>query len=370
MYRSTLRETSSIFARMSIDSTRFAQYTFYIRNSCRENIGGLVLKVLVTGGAGYIGSHTIRELTARGHEVIALDTLERGYKQVLLGVPFAQADIADGERLDEVFAKEKPAAVIHFAAYKAPGESMQEPAKYFRNNVAGTLSLLEAMLRHDCHTIIFSSSCSVFGTPKSLPVTEDAPFGPESVYGESKLMVEKMLGWFDKTTPLRSASLRYFNAAGASFDNKIGEDWNYTGNLIPLVMKAALGKSSAAKIFGTDYPTPDGTAIRDYIHVVDLAQAHVKALEYVASTRKSTAFNLGTGVGSSVKEVIDATKRISGIDFRVDNEPRRPGDPVAIYADNSKARSELDWQPQYTLEDIVRTAWQWHSTHPDGIPAQ
>ena len=325
------------------------------------------MKVLVTGGAGYIGSHTVRELTARDYAVIVLDTLERGNKQSTLNVPFVQGDMGDAQRMDELFQQEKPDGVIHFAAYKAPGESMHEPAKYFRNNVAGTLTLIETMLKHHCYSLIFSSSCSVFGTPKQLPVTEDAPFGPESVYGESKLMVETMLRWFDKTSELRSVSLRYFNAAGASFDNKIGEDWTVTGNLIPLVMKAALGKVPSAKIFGTDYPTPDGTAIRDYIHVVDLAVAHVKALEYITQTHKSTAYNLGTGVGSSVKEVIDLTKRISGVDFKVELLPRRPGDPVSIYADSHKAQAELGWKPKYNLEDIVRTAWQWHSTHPNGF---
>lgn len=325
------------------------------------------MKVLVTGGAGYIGSHTVRELTARNYAVIVLDTLERGNKQSTLNVPFVQGDMGDAQRMDELFQQEKPDGVIHFAAYKAPGELMHEPAKYFRNNVAGTLTLIETMLKHNCYSLIFSSSCSVFGTPKQLPVTEDAPFGPESVYGESKLMVETMLRWFDKTSELRSVSLRYFNAAGASFDNKIGEDWTVTGNLIPLVMKAALGKVPSAKIFGTDYPTPDGTAIRDYIHVVDLAVAHVKALEYITQTHKSTAYNLGTGVGSSVKEVIDLTKRISGVDFKVELLPRRPGDPVSIYADSHKAQAELGWKPKYNLEDIVRTAWQWHSTHPNGF---
>ncbi len=325
------------------------------------------MKVLVTGGAGYIGSHTVRELTARGYDVVVLDTLELGNRQSVLNVPFVQGDIRDAESLDRIFQQEKPEGVIHFAAYKAPGESMSEPAKYFRNNVTGTLTLIETMLKHNCNALIFSSSCSIFGTPKQLPVTEDAPFGPESVYGESKLMVETMLRWFDKISGFRSVSLRYFNASGASLDNVIGEDWTRTGNLIPLVMKAALGKSPSAKIFGTDYPTPDGTAVRDYIHVVDLAIAHVQALEYVLRTGKSTEYNLGTGVGSSVKEVVDLTKQISGIDFKVELLPRRPGDPVAIYADNRRARAELEWKTQYNLEDIVRTAWRWHSTHPNGF---
>lgn len=328
------------------------------------------MKVLVSGGAGYIGSHTVRELLARGHQVVVLDTLELGNKQSLLGAPLIQGDTADGALLDKIFNEEKPDAVMHFAAYKAPGESMSQPAKYFRNNVSGTLSLLEAMLRHDCRYFVFSSSCAVFGTPKDLPVTEDAPFGPESVYGETKLMVETMLRWFDKTTNLRSVSLRYFNASGASLDNKIGEDWTVTGNLVPLVMKAAVGKAEAVNVFGTDYPTKDGTAIRDYIHVADLAVAHVKAIEHVAETNKSTDYNLGTGVGSTVKEVVDAAKRISGVDFKVNLAPRRPGDPIAIWADSSKAQRELDWKPQYGLEEIISTAWRWHSTHPNGYNSE
>lgn len=325
------------------------------------------MKVLVTGGAGYIGSHTVRELITRGYDVVVLDTLERGYKQSLLGGTFVQGDTGDEALLDRLFEEEKPEAVIHFAAYKAPGESMSEPEKYFRNNVCGTLTLLEVMLRHHCPTIIFSSSCSVFGNPKHLPVTEDDEFGPESVYGESKLMTETMLKWFNKTRGLQYAALRYFNASGASLDNVIGEDWVVTSNLIPLVMKAAVGVAPSVKIFGTDYSTPDGTAIRDYIHVVDLAVAHVKALEYVVRTGKSTAYNLGTGVGSSVQEVVDTTKRISGVDFVVERAPRRPGDPAAVWADSSKAQRELDWHPAYNLEDIIRTAWRWHSTHPHGF---
>ena len=325
------------------------------------------MKVLVSGGAGYIGSHTVRELTSRGYDVVVLDTLKLGHAKSVLGAPLIQGDITDGARLDQIFAEERPEAVIHFAAYKAPGESMAEPTMYFRNNVCGTLTLLDTMVRHQTRYMIFSSSCSIFGTPQQLPVTEEAPFGPESVYGESKLMTETLLKWFDKTKDVKYVALRYFNAAGASLDNVIGEDWNTTQNLIPLVMKAAVGKAPAAKIFGTDYPTPDGTAIRDYIHVVDLAVAHVKALEHVVQTQESTAYNLGTGVGSSVQEVVDAARRISGVDFRVERLGRRPGDPTAIWADSSKAERELGWKAQYNLETIVRTAWMWHSTHPNGF---
>lgn len=324
------------------------------------------MKVLVAGGAGYIGSHTVRALVERGHDVIVLDTLELGSKQAVGNVQLYQGSITDDALLDRIFAQEKPEAVIHFAAYKAPGESMQVPGKYFRANVGGTLSLLETMVKHNVRSIVFSSSCSIFGTPQTLPVAEDAPFHPESVYGESKLMCETLLKWYDRTQNILHAALRYFNAAGASLDNAIGENWHYTQNLIPLVMKAAVGYTPSITVFGTDYPTPDGTCIRDYIHVVDLAVAHVKALEYIIQTHSSTAYNLGTGQGHSVQEVIDATRRISGRNFNVEYGLRRPGDPTAIYADCRKAERELGWKAQYGLETILQTAWQWHSTHPNG----
>ncbi len=321
------------------------------------------MKVLVTGGAGYIGSHTVYELSKSGYDVIVLDTLELGSKQAVGDAKLYEGSITDDALLERIFTNEKPAAVIHFAAYKAPGESMLVPGKYFRTNVNGTLSLLETMVRHNVRSIVFSSSCSIFGTPQSLPVAEDAPFHPESVYGESKLMCETLLKWYDRTLNVRYAALRYFNAAGASLDNTIGENWAYTQNLIPLVMKAAVGRAPSITVFGTDYPTPDGTGIRDYIYVVDLAVAHVKALEYIMSTDSSTAYNLGTGKGHSVQEVIDAAKRISGRNFKVEYGLRRPGDPAAIYADCSKAERELGWKAQYGLETILETAWKWHSTH-------
>jgi UDP-glucose 4-epimerase len=325
------------------------------------------MKVLVTGGAGYIGSHTVRELSNFGHEVVVLDSLELGNRQAVGNVPFYQGNITDEDFLDQLLAKEKPEAVIHFAAYKAPGESMSEPGKYFRNNVDGTRRLLDALVRHQVSTFVFSSSCSIFGTPKQLPVAENAPLGPESVYGETKLMCETLLKWYDVTKDIKFSALRYFNAAGAALDGTIGEDWTRTLNLIPLVMKAAEGRAPSVTVFGTNYPTPDGTAIRDYIHVVDLAIAHVKAVESLAKTRQSTAYNLGTGQGHSVQEIITATKRISGVDFPVEYGPRRPGDPTAIYADCRKAERELDWKAQYGLETILQTAWQWHHNHPDGF---
>jgi UDP-glucose 4-epimerase len=324
------------------------------------------MKVLVTGGAGYIGSHTVRELIECGHHVVVLDTLETGNKRAIGDVKLYQESITDGIMLDRIFKQEKPEAVIHFAAYKAPGESMTEPGKFFHNNVDGTLSLLETMIHHNTRHIVFSSSCSIFGTPKTLPIAEDAPFHPESVYGESKLMCETLLQWYDRTKIIRYSALRYFNASGASLDNTIGEDWNHTQNLIPLMMKAATGHAPSMTLFGTDYPTPDRTAIRDYVHVVDLAVAHVKALEYIVRTNRSTVYNLGSGKGYSVQEVVDATKRICGRDFKVEYGPRRPGDPTAVYADRSKAERELGWKPRYDLNTILETAWRWHSSHPNG----
>lgn len=325
------------------------------------------MKVLVTGGAGYIGSHTVRALLENNHEVVVLDTLELGNKQAIKEVKLWQGGFGDDALLDRLFEQERLEAVIHIAAYKAPGESMQEPGKYFRNNVGGTVSLLEAMAHHHARFIVFSSSCSIFGTPQELPVSEDAPKHPESVYGETKLMGETLLKWYDVTRGIRSSSLRYFNASGASLDNSIGENWDRTQNLIPLVMKAAVGVRESISVFGTDYPTRDGSAIRDYIHVVDLANAHVKALEQLAREDRSTAYNLGTGTGYTVLEIIKESKRISGVDFKVEYAPRRPGDPTAVWADCSKAERELGWKAQYGLETILETAWRWHSTHPKGF---
>lgn len=324
------------------------------------------MKVLVTGGAGYIGSHTVRLLRERGYEVVVLDSLEYGHRAAVGDTPLIQGDTADEALLRRLFHEQGTQAVIHFAAYKAAGESMEQPGRYFANNVCGSLGLLRAMQAANVRLIVFSSSCAVYGTPAHLPVGEDHPLHPESPYGESKRMVEQMLHWFDLCHGLRYASLRYFNAAGAWPDASMGEDWRMTLNLIPLVMKAALGVIPRVQVFGTDYPTPDGTAIRDYIHVVDLADAHIRALEYLAREDRSAIFNLGTGQGSSVQEVIDMARRVSGVDIPVEYTARRKGDPVAIYADNRKARQVLGWQPQYGLEEIIRHAWQWHSTHPHG----
>jgi UDP-glucose 4-epimerase len=326
------------------------------------------MKVLVTGGAGYIGSHTVRELISQGYEVVVLDSLEYGNPASLLGqVRLVQGDIGDAGLLDELLQAEKFDGVLHFAGYKNPGESVAHPDKYFLNNVTKTQVLLDALIRNNTNNFIFSSSCSVFGTPQNLPATEDNnPFNPESPYAESKFMVERILKWYDRAYNFRSVSLRYFNAAGASLDGKIGEDWRVTLNLVPLVMKAAVGVAPKVQIFGTDYPTRDGSGVRDFIHVLDLAEAHVKALEFIRETGKTTAYNLGTGEGTTVKEVIAATKRISGVDFKAEEVARRPGDPVAIWADTSRAERELHWKAKYGLEEIITTAWNWHKNHPNG----
>ncbi len=329
------------------------------------------MKVLVTGGAGYIGSQTVRELVNLNHEVVVLDSLELGHRELAQAAgasKLVEGNTADAALLDKLFEREQVGAVIHFAAYKNAGESVEKPGKYFTNNVAGTQSLLDAMVRHDIKHFIFSSSCAIFGTPQNVPVSEtNNPLAPESPYGESKVMAEEVLKWYDVAFGLKSINLRYFNAAGASLDGKLGEDWSVTLNLIPLVMKAALGKAPSVKVFGTDYPTPDGTCIRDYIHVVDLALAHVRALEYLQQFDRSNQYNLGTGQGSSVRQVIDTTKRISGNDFKVEEVGRRPGDPVAIWADSSKAERELNWKARYDLETIIKTAYEWHKAHPDGF---
>ncbi len=326
------------------------------------------MRVLVTGGAGYIGSHTVRELLERNYEeVVVLDTLELGHRRALevLGVTdkLIVGDTADGALLDKIFQQYKPDAVIHFAAYKNVGESVKKPYKYFQNNFSGTLSLLEAMVRNQVKYLVFSSTCAIFGNPAHQPVSEDNnPPNPENPYGESKLMVEKALKWYDLAYGLKSVNLRYFNVAGASMDAKIGEDWTVALNLIPLTLKAALGVAESVQVFGTDYPTRDGTCIRDYIHVVDLSVAHLMALDYLTKTNQTTAYNLGTGNGSTVKEVIDLAKRISGVDFKVIETPRRVGDPAAIWADNRKAESELGWKAQYSLEDMIQSAYNWHKS--------
>jgi len=324
------------------------------------------MAVLVTGGAGYIGSQTARLLRERGRDVVILDSLELGDERACLGAPLVVGDIADAALVQKAIADHGVDAIVHFAGYKAAGESMEDPGRYFGNNVAKTSALVDAAREVGVGRIVFSSSCSVYGTPTRLPVDETHPFAPESPYAESKRIVEDMLRWYDAAHDVRSVSLRYFNAAGASSDGVIGEDWTVTLNLIPLVMKAALGRIPQVTVFGTDYPTRDGTAVRDYVHVEDLADAHVRALEYLESGGTTTAINLGTGVGSTVREVITTTEEVNGIEVPSVDADRRPGDPTEVYGDNRRAEELLGWRAEHDLASILRTAYAWHSTHPDG----
>ena len=322
------------------------------------------MSVLVTGGAGYIGSHTVRQLQSRGDEVVVLDTLEFGHRELIPDVELVVGDVADRELVAETVARFGVDSVVHFAAYKAAGESFEDPGRYFLNNVAGTAHLLEALHRNEVSAVVFSSTCAVYGTPEHSSVSEEAPVRPESPYGESKALVERMLRWYDTCHGLRSVSLRYFNAAGAAMDGSIGEDWTRTLNLVPVAMKALLDKRPAVEVFGTDYPTPDGTAIRDYIHVDDLASAHLKALDYLAGRGPTTSLNLGTGTGSSVRQVLEAAGRAAGRAVPAVDAPRRAGDPVALWADCSRAQEVLGWKARYGLDDIVSSAWAWHSRTP------
>ena len=318
------------------------------------------MTILVTGGAGYIGSHTVRQLRGEGRDVIVLDSLERGNRDALLGTPFVQGDISDSALVAEVCRKHKVQSVIHFAAYKSVGESMIDPAKYWRNNVQGTVDLLEGMLKADVRQIVFSSSAAVYGNPDSLPIREDAPLRPENVYAETKAVMERVIHWYGQTHGVRWVSLRYFNAAGASSDGVLGENWDMSTNLVPLVMKAALGASGPVKVFGNDYPTPDGTGVRDYIHVEDLATAHSKAVDHLNAGRDSFALNLGTGHGVSVMEIIRETESALGRPVPYEVVGRRPGDPAMVYADSTLANSMLVWAAATEVSAIVRTSLQWH----------
>ncbi len=326
------------------------------------------MNVLVAGGAGYIGSHTVKRLKEAGHSPVIYDNLSRGHRTVvdILKVPAVAADLNDRETLVRTLREHKVDTVMHFAAYAYVGESVEKPLMYYQNNVATTVSVLEAMKEAGVNRFVFSSTCAVYGTPDELPVTEDTPVHPESPYGESKLAVERMLAWYDTCHGMSSARLRYFNAAGAALDASIGEDWTHTLNLIPLVMKAALGKVPRVQVFGTDYPTPDGTAIRDYIHVEDLGRAHLLALQ-AAEEGEHRVYNLGNGAGFSVKEVIEAARRVTGRHVEAVESPRRSGDPAVLVASSDKIRAELGWKPEKSgLEAMVSDAWEWMQAHPNG----
>ncbi|MBP0020322.1 MAG: UDP-glucose 4-epimerase GalE [Cyanobacteria bacterium SBLK] len=328
--------------------------------------------ILVTGGAGYIGSHAVLALQKEGYEVIILDNLVYGHRELVeevLKVELIVGDTGDRELLDNLFATHNITAVMHFAAYAYVGESVTAPDKYYRNNVIGTLTLLEAMLKAKVNKFVFSSTCAVYGVPKTFPIPEDHPKDPINPYGQSKLMVEQMLADLDRAYDLRSVRFRYFNAAGADPQGRLGEDHDPETHLIPLTLYTALGKREAIYMFGTDYPTPDGTCIRDYIHVSDLASAHVLGLNYLLKGGKTEVFNLGNGTGFSVKEVIEAAKKVTGKDFTVLKRDRRPGDPPKLVGAGEKAREILGWTPQYAgIEEIIAHAWQWHQKrHGDGV---
>ena len=319
--------------------------------------------ILVTGGSGYIGSHTVRALQQVGYEVLILDNLVYGHKDIaeILGAELIVGDTNDRDLLDQLFSDRPISAVMHFAAYAYVGESVTQPDKYYRNNVVGTLTLLEAMVAANIKTFVFSSTCATYGVPQQTPITEDHPQAPINPYGATKLMVERILQDFDVAYGLKSVIFRYFNAAGADPDGVIGEDHNPETHLIPLILLTALGKRDAITIYGSDYPTPDGTCLRDYIHVTDLAEAHVLGLEYLLNSNKSEIFNLGNSNGFSVKEVIDTAKQITGKPIKVLFGDRRAGDPPALVGSSEKAKKILNWQPKYAdLKLILQHAWQWH----------
>ena len=324
------------------------------------------MTTLVTGGAGYIGAHTVRALQNAKRDVVVLDTLERGNEKAVMDAKLIIGDIADQRLVAKICRKYKITSVVHFAAYKAVGESMTHPMKYWQNNVSSTLKLLETLQAHDISRFVFSSSASVYGTPKSSPTTENEPTNPESVYAETKLAVENILRSL-AIDGLNSVSLRYFNAAGASSDNKIGEDWTTSQNLIPRVMRALLDDKFKFEVFGNDYATPDGTCIRDYIHVEDLAVAHVKALEYLESYGKTTVCNIGTGKGTSVKQLLEMTAVVAKREVPHTIGARREGDPVSVYADATLAHKVLSWHATQDLQSIIQSAFTWHSTHPNGF---
>lgn len=326
------------------------------------------MKVLVAGGAGYIGSHCVRQLLAAGHEPVVLDNLAYGHRASLpAGARFHHVGLADTAALDRLFSAERIDLVMHFAAFCYVGESVQTPMKYYLNNCSATYTLLETMMRHGVKKFVFSSTCATYGVPARLPLTEDMPQAPINPYGQTKLDVENALKALARGQDLSFAAFRYFNAAGAAEDGGIGEDHDPETHLIPLAIGAAQGHRPALQIFGTDYPTPDGTCLRDYVHVDDLSRAHIAVFDKLVQPGAALFYNLGTGKPASVLEVVRAVEKVSGLKVPVKHSPRREGDPPALYADSSKAMRELGWQPRFTsIEPIVETAWRWHSRRPKG----
>ena len=325
------------------------------------------MKVLVTGGAGYIGSHALVELRRAGHELVVVDDLSEGHRKAVGEATLEPVDLADEAEVGRILRNHDVDAVMHFAASAYVGESVEDPQKYYFNNVVNTLRLLRAMRKGGVERLVFSGSCTVYGIPENMPITEDFPLQPISPYGRTKAAVEGILSDYARAYGLQYASLRYFNAAGAMPDGSLGEDHDPETHLIPIVIQAALGQREKITILGTDYPTEDGTCVRDYIHVLDLGRAHVLALENLDRCAPAV-YNLGTGRGHSVREVIRAVQTVSGREVPFEEGARRPGDPPELVSSPEKVRGELGWQPRFPeLEGIVETAWQWHSTHPDGF---
>ena len=326
------------------------------------------MSILVCGGAGYIGSHTVHQLVEKGEDVVIVDNLQTGHMgAVNPKAKFYKGDIREAEVLDRIFTENKIDAVVHFAANSLVGESMTNPLKYFNNNVYGMQVLLEAMVRHGIDKIVFSSTAATYGEPERIPIMEDDRTEPTNPYGHSKLIMEKMMKWVSLANGIRYVSLRYFNAAGAIEDGSIGEDHSPETHLIPLILQVPLGKRDHITVFGEDYPTPDGTCLRDYIHVLDLADAHVLAIDYLRRGGESNIFNLGNGQGFSVKEMIEAAKEATGLDIKVEIGERRAGDPAQLIASSEKARKVLGWQPKFTdVKAVIGTAWKWHQQHPEG----
>ena len=326
------------------------------------------MRLLVLGGAGYIGSHTALELIKKGHEVIVVDNLVTGYEKAIPDkAVFYQGDIRNFDFLDNLFKTEKIDAVIHFAAYSLVGESVTNPLKYYDNNLYGTKVLLEAMIKNNVNKIVFSSTAATYGEPENIPILESDRTCPTNPYGETKLAMEKMFHWASKAHGLSYVSLRYFNACGADATGQIGEAHNPESHLIPLVLQVPNGKRESVSIYGTDYDTPDGTCIRDYIHVTDLAEAHILAVEYLANGGESDIFNLGNGVGYSVREVIETARNVTGHPIPATEVPRRAGDPARLVASGEKAKRVLGWEPKIKkLDEIIASAWKWHKAHPEG----
>ena len=326
------------------------------------------MAILVLGGAGYIGSHTVCELIGAGRDVVVADNLQTGFRAAVHPkARFYELDIREQASLDKVFEKEKIDGVIHFAAFSQVGESMTKPLKYYENNLWGTTSLLKSMVAHGVDKIVFSSTAATYGEPESVPILESDKTQPTNCYGETKLAMEKMMGWTGRAHDLRYVALRYFNACGAHPSGNIGEAHDPETHLIPLILQVPLGKREKISVFGDDYPTHDGTCIRDYIHVNDLAQAHILALDYLSRGGESDVFNLGNGVGFTVKEVIDVARKVTGHPIPAEIVPRRAGDPAQLVASSEKAKKILGWKPKYDdLNTIVSTAWEWHKNHPNG----